>query len=884
MKTRNVIPSFQWIFLTILLISLFSPQPAQAQAVYGKIIDEQHQPIPYATIFISETKEGTTSNIDGNFYLQLPKGNYHLTVRSMGYLQQNKEVTLDRDSLFLSITMHVQKFELKEVKIFPGKEDPAYLIMRKAIAKAPYYRDRIKHYTADLYIKSNFEFQNIPKIIKQQEMEDGRKFKDYFKENVTYVIESHNKITYDYPNSYKQQVISKRTSLVGIDEPPVMGLMTESFYQERPAEVISPLAPMALRHYNFQYEGFITVGDFDVFKIRVIPKRKSDELVDGYIYIVDQLWCIYNLDFSSTIKFVEYRIKQQFENLGNENWLPVTHHITGNFGALGMRGNFYYGASVKYDSIIDNYASNVLPEVAEIDTAKVETVIEKEENPDIKRMRQEVETLTQKEHMSNADVRKVSRLNREITKEQYKEMESADYFQSYDIEDKKITTPHEEAWDSIRTIPLTPAEIQSYKMADSIQALHDMRRDTSATGSTKSRFFKTLFAGSFDLTADSLTRLRYRGLLDPKNFDYNAVDGYKFMQYVRLRYYPDSAKVISLEGEIGYAFNRKTLFGTFGTRFENVFGNRSRVELNLGKVSRDFKGQESGITPIVNAVSTFFFAENYMRLYETGFVSLDISQPVLKNLWVRGNVSYNHFYPLSNHASYPFGDMRHYASNVPKGLEVDSPFLAAQKSFSYSATATYRKRIHKPWAQQSPFLFLSDFYRVDLNFYQGVKDVFSSVSDFSRIDLKFQHQANVSISTGIDWSVNAGYFFNTDQMHFSQFKHFNTSDIMVSMKSFTGVMQLINDYEFSTNDRYLNGTFELRSEYILLRYLSFINRKAWSESLHFNYLTTPALNNYWELGYSLNNLFFVGNLGVFTGFEGGEFKSVGFKFSLSLTD
>ena len=49
-----------------------------------------------------------------------------------------------------------------------------------------------KHYTADLYIKSNFEFQNIPKIIKQQEMDDGRKFKDYFKENVTYRITSYN--------------------------------------------------------------------------------------------------------------------------------------------------------------------------------------------------------------------------------------------------------------------------------------------------------------------------------------------------------------------------------------------------------------------------------------------------------------------------------------------------------------------------------------------------------------------------------------------------------------------------------------------------------------------------------------------------------------------
>ena len=61
------------------------------------------------------------------------------------------------------------------------------------------------------------------------------------------------------------------------------------------------------------------------------------------------------------------------------------------FGALGMRGNFYYGASVKYDSIVDNSMPKVLPEVAEIDTSKVEIVTEKEENENIKQMRREVE-------------------------------------------------------------------------------------------------------------------------------------------------------------------------------------------------------------------------------------------------------------------------------------------------------------------------------------------------------------------------------------------------------------------------------------------------------------------------------------------------------------
>lgn len=43
---------------------------------------------------------------------------------------------------------------LKEVVIYAAasNEDPAYHIMRKAIAHAPYYRYQIKEYTSEAYI------------------------------------------------------------------------------------------------------------------------------------------------------------------------------------------------------------------------------------------------------------------------------------------------------------------------------------------------------------------------------------------------------------------------------------------------------------------------------------------------------------------------------------------------------------------------------------------------------------------------------------------------------------------------------------------------------------------------------------------------------------
>ena len=869
-----------YLSFLFILLSIWS----SAQVISGQISDEQNQAIPYATIFIAETKEGTTSNIDGNFQLQLPKGTYSLTIRSMGYHQVNKSVTLQSDSLFLPIVLQTQSFEIKEVKIFPGKEDASYFIMRKAMAKAPYYRKKIKHYTADLYIKSNFEFTNIPKLYQNKiEMDDGKKLKDYFKENVTYVIESQNKIAYDYPNTYDQKVISKKTSLVGFDEPPVMGLITTSIYEERPFQTISPLSSMALKHYNFEYEGYITVGDFDVFKIKVTPKRKSDELLDGFIYIVDKLWCVYNMDFKSSFEFFNMRLKQQFENLGGGNWLPVSYNITGNVSMLGLRGNFYYGASVKYDSIVDNYQETIAQEIVagKVNEEMPEARVAGEKE---KALSKEVAVIHAKEQLSNADVKKVSRLNRKILKEQYNDSTIVKAnSNTYKIEDKKDSLITIE-WDTMRAIPLTPAELQSYHFADSIIRIETADKDSLSAedkvNRKKNKWSKFAF-GTSDLVKDSLIRLGYDGLLTTENFDYNTVDGYKYRQTLRFRYIlPDKANV-GINAKAGYAFNRKAMFWEINPNLVNVLAKNNTLGLSAGKMSYDFKGLNYGITHPVNAISSWFFGKNYMKLYESNFYRFKVTQRFKKNLTVRANVDYDHFYPLENSVDYLLSDNKEFSSNVPKGYAKDDAVLLEQKSFTYVLGLNYRKRQRKPWLDESPFLFIDDYYSMGLSFKQGLPDVFNSVSDFSQIAFNFHQQANISPSVGIDWRLNAGYFFSNDQMHFSQFKHFRTSEILVDMKTFTNTLQNINDYEFSTNDSYLNISADYRTEYLLLRYFSIINKKTWSESFHMNYLTTPAFENYWEVGYSLNSLFFVGNIGVFTGFKGSDFESVSFKISIS---
>lgn len=867
------------IVLLMLCTAAFTTS-LKAQVVTGKITGEKNEPIPYATIFVAETREGTISNPDGNYRIQLEKGNYHFTVRSMGYIQELLEVNVNSDSINLNIKLKSQTFELKEVKVFPGKEDPAWFIIRKAIAKAPYYRQKIRHYEADMYIKANFFFSSIPSVYKNKIEIDGRKLKELVKENVTYVIESQNKIAFTYPNKYEQKVISKKTSLTGLDEPPVMELMSSSFYDERPNNVISPLSSLALKHYKFRYEGYITVGKHDVFKIKVSPNRKSDELVDGYIYIVDKLWCIYNLDFKGQFEFFNYRIKQQFEDLGNGNWLPVSDNIDGNVSMLGLKGQFYYGVALKYKVVEENNFGEIQPGPEKPVATKTRVPGEKE-----KKLRAEAAALQEKEELTNREVKKTARLNRQILKEQYKDTVLNDVFRTnYKVEEIKDTlTNNYQFWDTIRAIPLTPAEMASYAITDSLMQMKLSKNDSTKTVKPvkKKTAFSKLVFGDWDLAKDSAIRLSYDGLLSTKNFDFNSVDGYKFRQHFEIDFKLDSGKQLHITPEIGYAFNRKAVYGSVITTTRNIFWKRGTVSLGLGKESRDFKTSPPGIIPILNAASSWFFAENYMKLYETSFVKLQLSHRATNHLTVTASADYNHFVPLENNADYLFSEITGFKPNIPGNMTAESKELAEQKSFSYMVGLNYYKRQRRPWIEESPFIFMKDFYNIGLQYHQGVKNVFSSGSDFSYIDFSYHQQANISPSAGIDLHANAGYFFNQRQMHFSQFRHFKTNEIPFLLNFFTQSFQNVNDYELSTNKSYINLGGEIRTEYILLRYLSLINTNTWSESFHLNYIATPSVHSYWEAGYSLNSIFFLGNLGVFTGFTGTKFESVMVKLTIS---
>ena len=136
-------------------------------------------------------------------------------------------------------------------------------------------------------------------------------------------------------------------------------------------------------------------------------------------------------------------------------------------------------------------------------------------------------------------------------------------------------------------------------------------------------------------------------------------------------------------------------------------------------------------------------------------------------------------------------------------------------------------------------------------------------------------------SQSINYMMNGGGFINSKALSFVDCKHFNTQNIEFNLGSFYETFNLLDYYTYSSSKYYFQTHIKYETPYLLLKRLPFFDKQIWTESLRANYLTNEHIKNYCEVGYSVNNIFLMGNLGVFAGFEQGKYKSVGFRLGLS---
>ena len=109
--------------------------------IYGKITDAGNkEPLPYASVRISRTSIGSSSDNNGNFSFYAPAMRDTLIVSSVGY--QEKRIALSaKTRLPIKVSLKPADYTLSELTVKPKKEkyrkkdNPAVALVREIIRK-----------------------------------------------------------------------------------------------------------------------------------------------------------------------------------------------------------------------------------------------------------------------------------------------------------------------------------------------------------------------------------------------------------------------------------------------------------------------------------------------------------------------------------------------------------------------------------------------------------------------------------------------------------------------------------------------------------------------------------------------------------------------------
>lgn len=899
------------VLLTALLfLTISSILPAQT--LKGRITNQSGAPVQYSTVYIQELKQGTTSNTKGDYEIRLPAGKYTVIYQSLGYQPVNFTITLTQGTISKDVVLPLQYYEIPEVRISATGEDPAYRVMRKAIGMAPYYLNNISYYKAEVYLKGNLVINKIPRLLQKSmkiESSDNRTSvsagskpkseEKVLKAGDSFLMESFNEIEFTAPDKYFQRMISYNSTFPaqGNDISP-MDFIQASFYQPVLADMaISPLAPNAFSHYNFKYLGASMQGDFSINKIQVIPKRKSQQLFEGTIYIIEDLWCLQSVDLSNENLFGKVRIQQLYIPVQDDIWLPVSHKFEINIGIIGFKADAGYGSSVRYLDVKPNTA---LQRPAGLNADLPGKPAEKQNNPDtiISRPKQQINKILEKDKLSNRDMVKLSRLmEKESAASLHDSVKNSLEIKDHtkQIVDKDANKRDSTYWAKIRPIPLSDVEVRSLRINDSIKSINqvkEFRTDTisTVTKKNKSTFIQTVRNIAFGHTWSDSTRFRFvfNGLIDPKKLSFNPVDGFVYGTDFSISKSWLNGNSFNFTPDIRYAFSREKINWGIYTGFSFDKLKHQQVFIRAGSTSKDINNS-SGINPFINTITSLLQKRSYLRLYESKYLDLGYSTEVVNGLRLHLTAHFEDRSLLNNTTNFSFvKSSKTYSDNVPDNnyLQPGSNYVNAlrnQKHFDFTTLISYtpfqKYRINKGVKAPAG----SDWPTFDLTWQHGINKFNEISQGLRRTDMiRFEVYRSNSVGAfgSFRWRLRAAGYLDNRSLTFYDFFHINSQPLPLMFNDYEDAFMIPSFYSLSTPEFYMEGHLKYTNPYLLLKLLPVLSNTLMRENLSLSWLDSRYQKSYTEIGYSLSEIFFIGEFGIYAGFDNLKYRSAGLKVTL----
>lgn len=778
--------------------------------IKGTVSDEKGNSIPYAIVFEENTYNSTTANEKGVYELNVKKtdNNHTLIFKSLGFKTKKEKTTTTEFPYTLNTVLAEENLALNEV-VINTKVNPALAIIKKAIASKKENAEKTNRFTADFYSKGIFKIKNLPKKIMGMKIDLGAKMSSYLDSTgsgILYLSETVSKIQFEEPDHFKEKIIASK--IAGDNKSYSYNTAINSnysFYDNtvplEEAKLISPIANNAFNYYKYQLEGtFFDENNQQINKIKVIPKRDKEPVFEGYIYIVEDSWAIYAVDFEvkgyrMNDEFTEVlQLKQNFNyNTISKLWIKNTQSIdfkAGGFG-IGFTGSFQY--------VFSNY------------------------------------------EFPNAFNKK--KFGKEILSFENNANKKEDNY-----------------WNTIRPMPLTSEELLDYTKKGELEKRTESQKYLDSIDAKNNKFkIMNVLAGYTYKNTFKKYSFQYNGLVDFSSLNFNTVQGISISSGFSFSNWNDeTGKRTNIKTTFNYGFSDERL--RVSAEYKHQFNNQNYAKLAIsgGTKVNQFNDREP-INSFINDISSTFFKDNYMKLYNKEFFGVKYSQDIANGLNLEGKVDYSQRKPLFNTSNYSFVKIdKLYTSNNPLAPnDYVNPGFETHHLTTLNLNATINfgnKVITRP---NGRYNLKNDKYpTLFLNYEKGFASN-EKKYEFEKLEAKISYNMLLENKGELAVNFNVGKFFNADNIAFIDYKHFNGNQTHIELsEKYLDAFLLMPYYSNSTNTSY----FKLHSEYndngFIMNKIPLLNKLKSQLVMGYHTLGVPNKKPYNEFNIGLDRLGF----------------------------
>ena len=333
--------NLNFLLFFILLTGLSAT--AQSLKVIGKITNSKIEPIAFASVQVKEYKEGTVTNEDGNYELELEEGKYELVISMIGYKVQVITIILQKTNLRQDVILEAADATTLSTVTVKGKfRDKAEDYIRNVIRGKDAIEAAAGAYSCNVYIKAvqedSMDFKKPGKEIKRDSLKKAKQLNNEL--NRMAMAEIVLKLDRESAKRVKEERtgISKRGNAFNL----FFLSTTEAdfnFYNNivniptiSPTPFLSPLSYSGLLAYRFKTVKTETIKGQKIYTISVKPRQLSNATVEGEITIVDSSWVVLHTKLKlpkyHLAEYDFFEVEQQYDFINDKAWMLTRQELT----------------------------------------------------------------------------------------------------------------------------------------------------------------------------------------------------------------------------------------------------------------------------------------------------------------------------------------------------------------------------------------------------------------------------------------------------------------------------------------------------------------------------------------------------------------------------